>query len=156
LEDLRLLSNLQQNNNLLLQVFLVGQEPLMDMICAPGMEQLQQRMIAASHIKPLKFEETVAYIKHRLQLVGWNNNPSFSDESLELIHKFSVGVPRRINLICHRLFLHGGLESIHLFEGTDTLRVIVELHREGLLSPVVRRSLGAQAAADNVEAVAAS
>lgn len=142
LEDLRLLSNLQHDNRLLLQVFLVGQEPLLDMIRAPGMEQLHQRVIAASHLKPLQQNETVAYVEHRLRKVGWQNDPKFCDESMNLIHKFSGGVPRRINLICHRLFLRGGLEQKHELVGADALHVIVELHKEGLLSPVARRALG--------------
>jgi general secretion pathway protein A len=141
LEELRLLSNLQHDNRLLLQVFLVGQEPLLDMIRAPGMEQLHQRVIAASHLIPLQQDETRAYVEHRLHKVGWQNDPKFCDDSMNLIHKFSGGVPRRINLICHRLFLRGGLEQKHELAGADALHVIVELHKEGLLTPVVRRSL---------------
>ena len=141
LEHLRLLSNLQQGDRLLLQVFLLGQEPLLDMIRAPGMEQLHQRVIAASHLKPLQKDETIAYVEHRLRKVGWQNDPSFCDDSLNLIHKFSGGVPRRINLICHRLFLRGGLERKHELAAADALHVIVELHKEGLLSPVARRDL---------------
>jgi general secretion pathway protein A len=135
LEELRLISNLQQDENLLLQVFLVGQSPLMDVIQAPGLEQLHQRIIAASHLEPLVLEETIAYIEHRLRKVGWEKDPSFSCEAMNLIHKFSGGVPRRINLICHRIFLHAGLNQIHQLVGSDALHVIVELHREGLLRP---------------------
>ena len=142
LEELRLLSNLQNYDGLLLQVFLLGQEQLLDLIQVPEMEQLQQRMIAASHLEPLELEETIAYIEHRLRKVGWQNDPSFNEESLNLIHKFSAGVPRRINLICHRLFLRGGLENKHALEGEDALHVIVELNKEGLLIPVARKALG--------------
>jgi general secretion pathway protein A len=142
LEELRLLSNLQNYDGLLLQVFLLGQEQLLDMIHVPEMEQLQQRMIAASHLEPLQLEETIAYIEHRLRKVGWQDDPEFSEETLNLIHKFSAGVPRRINLICHRLFLRGGLENKHTLEGEDALHVIVELNKEGLLSPVTRTALG--------------
>ena len=70
LEELRLLSNLQHDNRLLLQVFLVGQEHLLDMIHAPGMEQLHQRLVAASHLEPLDLDETVDYVEHRLCHVG--------------------------------------------------------------------------------------
>jgi type II secretory pathway predicted ATPase ExeA len=141
LESLRLLSNLEHDNRLLLQVFLVGQEPLLDLIRAPGMEQLHQRFIAASNLEPLELEESTQYIEHRLRNVGWQDDPSFSDEAFKLIHKFSNGIPRRINLICHRLFLYAGLGKKHKLVGSDALHVIVELHKEGLLSPVVRRSL---------------
>ena len=142
LEELRLLSNIQCRTQLILQIFLVGQEPLMDIIRSPGMEQLHQRLIAAAQLKPLIFEETVDYIVHRMECVGWKNDPVFSDEAYNLVFKFSAGVPRRINLICHRLFIHAGLKENHKLLGGDALQVIVELHREGLLTPVARRALG--------------
>ena len=139
LEELRLLSNLQNYDGLLLQIFLLGQESLLDTIRSPDMEQLQQRLIAASHLEPLELDETIAYIQHRLQRVGWQNEPSFNEDSFDLIHKFSGGIPRRINLICHRLFLRGGLENKWEFSGEDALTVIVELYREGLLMPVMQK-----------------
>ena len=142
LEELRLLSNLQHNTQLMLQLFLVGQEPLMDIIRSPGMEQLHQRLIAAAKLKSLTLEETIDYIVHRLECVGWENDPAFSDEAFSLIYKFSAGIPRRINLICHRLFIHAGLKEKHKLVGGDALQVIVEMHREGLLTPVARRALG--------------
>jgi len=154
LEELRLLSNLQDNSQLLLQIFLVGQEGLMDLIRSPGMEQFHQRLIAAAQLKPLDFGQTVDYIVHRLKCVGWKNHPSFTDEVCSLVHKFSAGVPRRINLICHRLFLHAGLEEKANLVGGDALVVIVELHREGLLTPVARRALGEYVG--NIKSVAAS
>jgi type II secretory pathway predicted ATPase ExeA len=144
LEELRLLSNLQSYDGLLLQVFLLGQEPLLEMIRSPNMEQLQQRLIAASHLEPLELDETIAYIEHRLRMVGWQEDPTFTQESMHLIHKFSGGVPRRINLICHRLFLRGGLEDKHELQGEDALHVIVELHKEGLLTPAAPRVIEQQ------------
>ena len=84
LEELRLLSNLQHNTQLMLQVFLVGQEPLMDLIRSPGMEQLHQRLIAAAQLKALTFEETRDYIVHRLECVGWDNDPTISEEAYSL------------------------------------------------------------------------
>ena len=134
LEELRLLSNLQRDNRLLMQVFLVGQEPLLDMIHSPGMEHLQQRLIAATHLEPLDFEETVTYVEHRLCHVGWRGDPAISEGALRLIHTFSGGVPRRINLICHRLFLYGGLEEKHELVGEDARQVIEELQKERVLS----------------------
>jgi len=133
LEELRLLSNLQYDNRLLMQVFLVGQEPLLDMIHAPGMEHLQQRLIAATHLEPLDFEESVTYVEHRLCHVGWQGDPAISEGALRLIHRFSEGVPRRINLICHRLFLYGGLEEKHELVGEEARQVTEELQKERVL-----------------------
>ena len=142
LEELRLFSNLQHQSKLLLQIFLVGQEPLMDKIHSPGMEQLHQRLIAASQLKSLDLKETKGYVKHRLSCVGWESDPDICDEVFDFIHKFSGGVPRRINLICHRLFLYAGLKNKHQLLGGDALQVIVEMHHEGLLTHVARRTLG--------------
>ena len=134
LEVLRLISNLQYNNNLLLQVFLVGQGPLMDIIRGPGLEQLHQRFIAAAHLESLSQTETEDYIKYRLRKAGWDNDPVLNEDLMRLVYIFSDGIPRRINLICHRLFLYGGLKQKHELVGADALHVIVELHREGLLA----------------------
>lgn len=142
LEELRLFSNFQHRENLLLQIFLVGQEPLMDIIKSPGMEQLHQRLIAAAQLKPLSFEQTIDYIMHRLSCVGWKNDPALTDEALSLIHKFSAGVPRKINLICHRLFMHAGLKGKHEIVGGYALNIIVELHKEGLLNHAAQQALG--------------
>jgi len=113
----------------------------MDIVKSPGMEQLHQRLIAAAELKPLDFEQTVDYVMHRLSCVGWKNDPAFTDEVFHLIHRFSAGVPRRINLICHRLFLHAGLKDKHELVGGDALNVIVELHNEGLLTAVAQQAL---------------
>jgi len=133
LEELRLLANIQRKDQLLLQIFLVGQEKLLDLIRAPGMEQLQQRLVAASVLEPLDLDETVDYIEHRLYLVAWRGNPAISEEALRLIYKYSGGIPRRINMICNRLFLYGGMQQKHELVGEDARTVIEELHQEFLL-----------------------
>ena len=135
LEELRLLSNLQHNDRLLLQVVLVGQEQLLDRIHSPDMQHLQQRLIAASHLEPLDLDETVSYVEQRLCHVGWQGDPAISEDALRLIHTFSDGVPRRINLICHRLFLYGGLQQKHELVGEDVRHVIDELYKEHVLAP---------------------
>ena len=135
LEELRLMANLQRNHQLLMQVFLVGQEKLLEILRSPDMEQLHQRLIAASHLQPLNLDEVVDYIEHRLSCVGWKGNPKIDEGALRLIHRFSGGIPRRINLICNRLFLYGGLEQKHELAVEDARQVIEELHKEFLLSP---------------------
>ena len=133
LEELRLLANMQRKDQLLLQIFLVGQEKLLDLIRAPGMEQLQQRLVAASVLEPLDLDETVDYVEHRLCLVAWRGDPAISEDALRLVYKYSGGIPRRINMICNRLFLYGGMQQKHELLGEDARTVIDELHQEFLL-----------------------
>jgi len=131
-EELRLLTNIQLGGQPLLQIFLLGQPELRDLILSPEMEQVHQRIVAASHIEGLEQGETEAYVMHRLRAVGWRGDPAIDRAIFPLIHKFSEGVPRRINLICSRLFLLGSVEERHTLEVKDVGTVIKELQGEGL------------------------
>lgn len=132
MEELRLLTNIQIGGQPLLQIFLLGQPELRDTILSPEMEQLHQRIVAASHIVGLEAEETEAYVMHRLHVVGWRGDPAIDRAIFPLIHRFSEGVPRRINLICSRLFLLGSVEQRHSIEVEDVRVVINELQDESL------------------------
>lgn len=132
LEELRLLTNIQIGGQPLLQIFLLGQPELRDLVMAPEMEQVHQRVIAASHLRGLEVDETEAYVVHRLQTAGWQGDPAIDCNIFPLIHKFSEGVPRRINLICSRLLLLGSVEGRHAIEVEDVRDVIGELQAENL------------------------
>jgi hypothetical protein len=64
--------------------------------------------------------------------VGWRGDPAISKTIFPLIYKFSEGVPRRINLICSRLLLHGSVEQRHEIGVQDIRTVISELQGENL------------------------
>ena len=124
LEELRLLTNLHHAGHPLLQIVLVGQEPLRELVRRPEMEQLHQRLIAAWHLQALSPAETVAYVRHRLETAGWQGDPVFEPGVLQIVFDFSQGVPRRINLICSRLLLHGCLSELHRLSKADALDLV--------------------------------
>jgi general secretion pathway protein A len=130
IEELRMLSNFQTANNSLLQIFLLGQPEFRKTLMSPDMQQLRQRVIASYHLGPMDSEETRTYIEHRLHLVGWNNDPRLSDEAFLAIHRFTGGLPRKINTLCDRLFLMGYLEEIHDLDKSDVDEVIADIRRE--------------------------
>ena len=132
MEELRLLTNIQENGKPLLQIFLLGQPELRDLVLSPSMEQVHQRIVAASHLEALEKDETEDYIIHRLERVGWQGDPQLSKALFPLVHKFSEGVPRRINLICSRLLLHGCVEQRHRIGVAELSEVIKELQSENL------------------------
>lgn len=132
MEELRLLTNIQVGGKPLLQIFLLGQPELRELILRPEMEQVHQRIVAASHMQPLEPDETEEYIRHRLSAVGWRGDPAISKTVYPLVAKFSEGIPRRINLICSRLMLHGSVEDLHRIGAQDVRSVVEELQGENL------------------------
>jgi general secretion pathway protein A len=135
LEELRLLTNLQYKGAPLLQIALLGQDALRDIVRTPEMEQVHQRLIAAWQLEPLTPEETVGYVRHRLEHAGWHGDPAFEPGVMEIVYRFSKGVPRRINLICSRLLLHGFIGELHSIGVEDAETVTRDLHSEELALP---------------------
>ena len=132
MEELRLLTNIQIDGKPLLQIFLLGQPELRELVLSPALEQVHQRIVAASHLRALELDETEAYILHRLEVVGWRGDPMIHKAVYPLIHKYSEGIPRRINLICSRLFLQCAVEQRHKVELEDLREVVRELQEENL------------------------
>ncbi|MGX5174076.1 XrtA/PEP-CTERM system-associated ATPase [Aliikangiella sp. IMCC44653] len=130
LEELRMLSNLYHDGNTLLQIFLLGQSEFREHLRDPALEQVRQRVTASYHLAHLDVEETQAYIEHRLKKVDWDNMPSFTAESFQLIYDFTEGVPRRINTTCDRLLLYGFLEEKSRIDGEIVKIVTAEITQE--------------------------
>ncbi|MBL8472269.1 MAG: XrtA-associated ATPase [Rhodocyclaceae bacterium] len=129
-EELRMLSNFQLGEHALLQSFLVGQPEFRETMASPHMQQLRQRVIASYHLGPMDADETMAYIEHRLDHVGWKGNPDFTPEAHAAIHVSAGGVPRRINTLCDRLLLAGFLNGKHRIEASDVADVVREVSEE--------------------------
>ncbi len=134
LEELRMLSNIDYDGTPLFQVFLVGQPEFRDIMSAPDMEQLKQRVIASYHLESLTVEETREYILHRLSVAGWKEDPVLDDAAFEAIFAETAGRPRRINTLCNRLMLYCALEKRHEVDGAVVETVITELREEKLES----------------------
>jgi general secretion pathway protein A len=99
LEELRLLSNVNSEKDLVLQILLVGQPELRDTLSRPELTQFAQRVSVDFNLRPLDARETQAYIRHRLEVAG--GEPSlFAAEAIALIHARTGGVPRLLNQLC--------------------------------------------------------
>ena len=107
LEQIRILSNLETDKEKLLQIVLVGQLNLKDLLRSPDLRQLDQRVSIRYELKPLTSEETSAYVAHRLTIAGGGAVVSFAPKALDLVHRYSGGIPRLINLLCDRALLGG-------------------------------------------------
>ena len=96
------------------------------------MEQLRQRITVAASMQPLSPQEVEEYIRYRLGLVGWHNDPEISKDVFTFIHEYSQGIPRKINMICARLLLHGYVEDKHSLDLDDMVVIANELAEEQL------------------------
>ena len=101
LEQVRLLTNLETAKEKLLQMVLLGQPELRQLLQRQNLRQLSQRITARYHLAPLNQEETLAYIKHRIQVAGAQRNP-FRPSAMRALYQRSAGVPRLINIIADR------------------------------------------------------
>ena len=105
LEEVRLLSNLQNSVRMLIQIILVGQPKLEAKLGDPNASSLAQRVSISYHLLPFSREETEEYIVHRLKKAG--GQPTlFTQAGLNLIYSTTRGVPKAINLLCDNAMAH--------------------------------------------------
>jgi UDP-N-acetylglucosamine 2-epimerase len=112
---------------ILLQVCLTGQPELREAIDHPGLAALRQQIVLSCHVGPIAPEETAAYVEHRLRKVGWSGVPRFETEAFDEIHRWTRGIPRRVNVLCNRLLLSRFIESEETIDAATVTRVASEL-----------------------------
>jgi type II secretory pathway predicted ATPase ExeA len=111
LEEIRLLTNLETFSEKLVQIVLSGQPELEDKLYHPSLRQLRQRVALWCRTQPLTGEETRAYIEDRLRIAGASEQV-FLPEAVELVHQYSKGIPRTINLLCEQSLIFAYAEQV--------------------------------------------
>ena len=111
LEEIRLLTNLETSSEKLLQIVLSGQPELEEKLRHPSVRQLRQRVSLWCRTQSLTEVQTQAYVAERLRIAGasWQ---IFPPETLELVHRYSRGIPRIINLICEHALIVAYVEQM--------------------------------------------
>lgn len=137
LEQLRMLSNLETERGKLLQIILVGQPELCEKLAMPQMRQLEQRIAVRFHIHELTRTETTQYISHRMSVAGAAHTVTWSPRALKLIHQYTGGIPRRINLLCDRILMTAFVRETHRVRAALVRRSV-----QDLASPWVPRRVG--------------
>jgi general secretion pathway protein A len=131
LEELRLLSNVNSERDLILQILLVGQPELRLKLSRPELRQFAQRVSVDFHLRPLDREETHAYIHHRINVAGGSTSV-FLPEAIEFMYARTNGVPRLLNQL-------GDFALVYAFaDGRTSIDA-------DLISQVVRDRIGGQA-----------
>jgi putative secretion ATPase (PEP-CTERM system associated) len=123
LEDIRMLSNLQTDDRILLQIMLVGQPELKSRLNMPAFRQLAQRIAVNYHITPLDEVQTRHYIGYRIEKAGGEAD-LFMPEAVEKIYAHSGGIPRSINLMCDTALVYGFADSLERIDAAVVEKVI--------------------------------
>ena len=107
LEEVRLLANIETPTEKLLPLVLAGQPELASRLNETGLRQLKQRVALRCEVAPLDLGDTAAYIVSRIRTAGGNTTKLFTREAVTLIHEFSRGIPRVINVMCDNALISG-------------------------------------------------
>ncbi len=134
LEQIRLISNLETDRDKLIQIVLSGQPELLQILNRNEMRQLNQRITVRAHLQPMDFEDTVAYINHRIKVAGRRGSVIFSRGAQKRIYQYSRGFPRLINAACDRVLLAGYTR--------DEARITSKIAKEGIQD--LRKNTAAQ------------
>jgi len=129
LEQVRLLTNLETNQQKLLKIIMIGQPEMKGVLSRPEMEQLSQRITARYHIGPLSKNEVHAYVSHRLSVAGAKTR-LFPASLIGRLHRLSRGVPRLINVICDRALLGAYAEGKDIVDKKTLIRASREVFGE--------------------------
>jgi general secretion pathway protein A len=112
LDYVRTLSGLAVNGQPVIQIVLVGQPSLTGLLRAPELRQLDERLALRCELEPMTADDTASYVLHRLAVADTTRSVTFTADACRLVHRHSGGVPRLVNLICHRALMAGFTEKV--------------------------------------------
>ena len=126
LEAVRLLTNLETEEKKLLQVVLFGQPELDVKLNQHGLRQLKQRITFSYHLKSLDKKELDLYLYHRLARAGYSYGMIFSSGAKKKLYRASKGLPRLLNVLCHKALLVSYGRGIKKVDSQSMRRAIAD------------------------------
>ena len=146
LEELRLLSNMNDGKTLKLQIILSGQPDLHTLLRRIDMTQFAQRIVVDYHLKPLSESDTAHCIRHRLRVAG--GSPSlFTNKACALVHRLSRGNPRLINQVSDIALTYGYAEQVRIITSKLVAQAALDRSKGGILPLAEQEELVGLAAA---------
>jgi len=135
LEELRLLSNVNSEQDLILQILLVGQPELRYKLARPELRQFAQRVSVDFHLRALERSEAHAYVHHRLGVAG-REATLFLPDAIEFVYAQTNGVPRLMNQLCDFALLYAFADGRMTIDA-DLIAQVVRERGTGALMPAV-------------------
>lgn len=135
LEELRMLTGMETEQERILNLILVGQPELKNLLDAPGMEQLAQRIRFRFHLSAIEIGDIEQYINHRLEIAGLQikknvfdaENSIISRDCIPAIHRYTGGIPRLINTLCDTALICAFVEKKKIVDKSIIMEAVNEL-----------------------------
>lgn len=105
LEALRLLSNLETEKQKLLHIVIFAQPELDEILSGSDLRQIRQRITFSYYLKALDRSAVSGYINYRLYVAGYTGGNLFADDAMEAVYRSSRGIPRLVNILCHKAMM---------------------------------------------------
>ncbi|MEE8320924.1 MAG: AAA family ATPase [Gammaproteobacteria bacterium] len=105
LEEIRLLSNLETQQNKLLQIVIFGQPELNQLIANKKIRQLKERITYSFQLSPFKKADIKDYLNARLRACGYRAGEVFDSSAIKTVEYFSQGLVRRVNILADKAML---------------------------------------------------
>jgi general secretion pathway protein A len=110
LELVRIISNLEANQQKLVQILLIGQPELAAKLNSHELRQLKSRIIINEAVRPLTAAELETYLTFKLNVSGNSGQISLNRATIKTIHRLTKGNFRQVNILMDRClyvaFLH--------------------------------------------------
>ena len=132
LEELRLLSNLNDGRRHTLQIILSGQPTLRQLLQRSELVQLAQRIAVDYHLEPFGEEETPEYIRHRIKVAG-GPITVMTDIACRTVHRLTGGNPRLINQVCDVSLAYGFADQVRHV----TTQIVVKAAMDRIASKIL-------------------
>jgi type II secretory pathway predicted ATPase ExeA len=113
LEEIRLLSNLETDENKLLQIILFGQPELDQNLSEQSIRQLRERITHNFELAALTQDEIHNYLNFRMREVGYTGPELINTAVAKKVEQHSEGLLRRINIIADKILLSAFAEGTH-------------------------------------------
>jgi len=113
LEEIRLLSNLETDENKLLQIILFGQPELDQNLSQQSIRQLRERITHNFELEALTQDEIHNYLNFRMREVGYTGPELINTAVAKKVEQHSEGLLRRINIIADKILLSAFAEGTH-------------------------------------------
>lgn len=143
LEEIRLLANIETNDEKLMSVIIAGQPELAARLNDRALRQFKQRVALRCELRPLTMQETASYIVGRIRAAGGVAAGVFTRQAVAMMHERAQGIPRTISVIADNALLGGYAAGVR----PVSAELVAEICRDFDLAATGRRLLDPDATA---------